>query len=359
MCVRAVYLVVGNDSQTFSVFNLKNKRGWIFVLYIKYIMSLKNQKNTIIQKYKLYKKNRKFVNFKDIVATPIKKCKIAIIIPYRNREEHLADFINHFNKLDNSNISESQLDVYIIEQNNEDKFNRGLLLNIGYLLARENTRYDRYIFHDVDLFPSQFIYEVYFVDPKKQIHYIIPKEEHKYNFENYFGGVVGLSEEIVQKVNGYPNNFFGWGGEDDSLYNRITANNIEMYRPTNGGYELAIHDAPTRGEINREKQENILNDLKDWRLNGINQLMNMLFINIEKDEKQIAHFPQNTNKNMKYLFYKINYLSKNKNVYLRFTEEINKEGINVDVEKIIQSKRKKCRNGYNKTNRTKKCIKQK
>ena len=322
-------------------------------------MSLRNSKNTIIQKYKLYKKTRKMITFKDISAAPIKKCNIAVIIPYRNREEHLADFITHFNKLDNSNISGSQLDVYIIEQNNEDKFNRGLLLNIGYLLAKENMRYDRYIFHDVDLFPSQSIYELYFVEPKKQIHYIIPKEEHKYNFHNYFGGVVGLTDEILQKVNGYPNNFFGWGGEDDALYNRITANNIEMYRPTIGGYELAIHDAPTTGEVNSEKYKNILNDLKEWRFNGINQLMNMLFINIEKDDKQMRDFPPNTNKNMNYLFYKINYLSKNTNVYVRFAEEINKEGINVDVEKIIQSKRKKCRSGYNKTKRTKKCIKRK
>ena len=322
-------------------------------------MSLRNSKNTVIQRYKLYKKNRKLINFKEITPGPIKKCKIAVIIPYRNREEHLSEFIAHFNNLDNSNISGSQLDVYIIEQNNEDKFNRGLLLNLGYLLARENTRYERYIFHDVDLFPSQSIYELYFADPKKQIHYIIPKEEHKYNFANYFGGVVGLSDEIYKNINGYPNNFFGWGGEDDSLYNRITANNIEIYRPTNGGYELAFHDAPITSEINSEKYKNILNDLKEWRFNGINQLTNLLFMNIEKDEKTMNTFPQNMNTNVKYLFYKINYLSKEKNVYMRFAEEINKEGIKVDIDKIIQSKRKKCRNGYNKSNRTKKCIKQK
>lgn len=322
-------------------------------------MSLSNSKNSIFQKFKIYKKNRKLINFKDIETSPIIKCKIAIIIPYRNREEHLVDFIAHFNKYDNSNISGSQLDVYIIEQNNEDKFNRGLLLNIGYLLARENTRYDRYIFHDVDLFPSQTIYELYFVEPKKQIHYIVPKEEHKYNFDTYFGGVVGLTDENFQKVNGFPNNFFGWGGEDDSLYNRITANNIEMYRPTNGGYELAFHDAPSTSEINSEKYKNVLTDLKEWRFNGINQLTNLLFINIEKDEKEMNTFPQNKNKNMNYLLYKINYLSKDKNVDMRFAEEINKEGMNLEIDKLIQSKRKKCRNGYNKSNRTKKCIKRK
>lgn len=109
--------------------------------------------------------------------------------------------------MDDSVLKGSILDIYIIEQNNEDKFNRGLLLNIGYLLSSEKVKYDRYIFHDVDLFPDQSIFELYFASPKKQIHYIIPKVEHKYNFEMYLGGVIGLSGPCFEKINGFPNNF--------------------------------------------------------------------------------------------------------------------------------------------------------
>lgn len=31
----------------------------------------------------------------------------------------------------------------------------------------------------------------------------------------YFGGVVSFSEEDMKRINGYPNTFWGWGGEGE------------------------------------------------------------------------------------------------------------------------------------------------
>lgn len=39
-------------------------------------------------------------------------------------------------------------------------------------------------------------------------------------YSEFFGGVSGLTVEQFQKINGFPNAFWGWGGEDDDLWNR-------------------------------------------------------------------------------------------------------------------------------------------
>ncbi len=39
-------------------------------------------------------------------------------------------------------------------------------------------------------------------------------------YKQYFGGVSAMSKEQFQKINGFPNNYWGWGGEDDDIYNR-------------------------------------------------------------------------------------------------------------------------------------------
>lgn len=39
-------------------------------------------------------------------------------------------------------------------------------------------------------------------------------------YSEFFGGVSGLTVEQFRKINGFPNAFWGWGGEDDDLWNR-------------------------------------------------------------------------------------------------------------------------------------------
>ena len=39
-------------------------------------------------------------------------------------------------------------------------------------------------------------------------------------YNEFFGGVSGLTVKQFNKINGFPNAFWGWGGEDDDLWNR-------------------------------------------------------------------------------------------------------------------------------------------
>ena len=233
--------------------------------------------------YSEYKQNRKKINFKIIkeIEYTDSEINIAIIIPERNRLEHLKKFINRINKLNKK--QNHNFDLYIINQNNFDKFNRGLLLNIGYYIAKKNKSYDRYILHDVDSYPDQDLFNLYFSNLDKNIHYASPYLDYKYKFDNFLGGVFGINSIDFEKINGFPNNFFGWGGEDDSFYNRLAINDIKVYRPSKGKYYLDEHDEPKSNEINKKKQINILLDLEQWKNNGIKQL-DSLYINYKFNE---------------------------------------------------------------------------
>jgi hypothetical protein len=204
---------------------------------------------------------------------------IAIIVPHRNRIEQLKTFLTLFKS------QSSHIDIYVIDQNNADRFNRGLLLNIGFHIANTSGKYyDRYIFHDVDSYPDTDLKRQYKIDPKKYkiIHYASPLLGYKYSFPHFFGGVVAFDAPSFKQINGFPNNIFGWGAEDDILRQRVGPKRI-IYRPIVGHYELPEHDKPTSTELsfqnNADKWAKINADHQTWAKNGVNQIAN-LFITV-------------------------------------------------------------------------------
>ena len=224
----------------------------------------------IFNKYKNYKKNRKILEVKFIDSKPDKKNNYAIIVPFRNdkdniRKEQLKKFID-FAKL---NFHEN-VKILIIEQNSFDKkFNRGKLLNVGIKLAKN---IDHYIFHDVDLLPDKHLIEYYSTYPTIPIH-IARVWKTKYTAYGFFGGIVSMSKKQIYKINGYPNNFWGWGGEDDALYNRTAIINNKLLAPNKGSVTEMEHKQAILDKNDLiEKKKLILNDLKNWKTNGLNSL---------------------------------------------------------------------------------------
>jgi hypothetical protein len=181
-----------------------------------------------------YKLNRKLIDFLKLPTqdNDTKLCSIAIIIPHRNRIDHLKKFITHIQKETMKSIQgKNRMDIFVIDQNNADKFNRGFLLNIGFLIAKKYFSYDRYIFHDVDSYPDEDLFELYFKFIKYNIHFASPDLGYKYTHPKFLGGVFGSTKSDYETINGFPNNFFGWGSEDDAFYNRCAKYDIKIYRP--------------------------------------------------------------------------------------------------------------------------------
>lgn len=325
--------------------------------------------------YKNYKKNRKIIEFKKLIYDDNFKNKsvyIAIIIPHRNRLDHLIKFVNHLDKLD---VYKNKIDIFVIDQNNGDKFNKGILFNVGFILSLKKNNYDRYIFHDVDSYPDQYLLDQYFQNLSCNIHFASPDLKYKYNFYTFFGGVVAFTKNDFKLINGFPNNFFGWGGEDDAIYNRVAINNIDIYRPLEGSYILEDHPPPQETEYNKQKQDNILYDLKNWYKNGLSQIIN-IFINMKEynnleefidkyfsENSNITNdsiildiflknikFNDNKNKKIQYYFYKLDYLAKHK-----YNNDIllDKNFINIQIENKIKDLKLKYKEIYqNKKNPT-------
>ena len=81
--------------------------------------------------------------------------KLSIIIPYRDRKNHLDEFIPYMNKFLKTNI-QNEFNIIVVEQANDNLFNRGSLINIGFDLEKNNCTYIAP--HDVDLLPEQSNY---------------------------------------------------------------------------------------------------------------------------------------------------------------------------------------------------------
>ena len=74
--------------------------------------------------------------------------KLGVIVPYRNREEHLEEFKKKISKY--LNRQGIPFELIIVHQDDAKLFNRGALLNIGFTYA-EKYECDYVVFHDVDM----------------------------------------------------------------------------------------------------------------------------------------------------------------------------------------------------------------
>jgi hypothetical protein len=123
--------------------------------------------------------------------------------------------------------------IFIVEQSQDGyKFNRGKLLNAGFLLAQQSPHapFTSICFHDVDLLPGPPLAPWYAMSPdEKPIH--LGAVWTRYPYPSYVGGILTLSPEQILKTNGFPNNFWGWGGEDDEIGKRLQEANLTAMKP--------------------------------------------------------------------------------------------------------------------------------
>ena len=101
----------------------------------------------------------------------------------------------------------------------------------------------------------------------------------------YFGGIVAFSKDIFKRINGYPNNFWGWGGEDDELFNR-TNKFFKIIKAKEGSIQdLEYLNLQEKLEYLTEnklkfmkKREALAQHEATWQQNGLNQVNDITVI---------------------------------------------------------------------------------
>ena len=105
----------------------------------------------------------------------------------------------------------------------ETPFNRAKLLNIGFDLLKAK-KFDCFIFFDVDIFPmnDEMALQCLAEEPRhlstytdKYSQFSASKKFDYSNEEKFFSGASAFRKETFETLNGFSNQFWGWGGKKD------------------------------------------------------------------------------------------------------------------------------------------------
>ncbi|XP_078590004.1 beta-1,4-galactosyltransferase 2-like [Branchiostoma floridae x Branchiostoma japonicum] len=229
--------------------------------------------------------------------------KVAILVPFRDREEHLDIFLRHMHPF----LQRQGIDyvIYVIEQHGgEPMFCKGLLYNVGYTEAlKDDPTYDCFILHDVDLLPEDD--RNLYTCSKSPLHLSVAIDKFDYNlpYTDLFGGVSAITKSHYRLLNGYSNLFCGWGGEDDDMSLRLKRHMLEISRPEKdvARYKMLPHnhtkENPQRYILLRHWLARAMTDgLKSLHTAGYNvtstshrELYTHILVNISKRGAEVYH----------------------------------------------------------------------
>lgn len=187
--------------------------------------------------------------------------KMAVVIPYRNREEHLRKFLKTFSEFMKNQSPFIPYEIFVIEQDDNKPFNRGMLNNIGFDLNKE--KFDYFCFHDVDMLPVQANYAF----PNIPTH--LAAEVSQFGewegkglaYEYFFGGVVLFNKKDFIQVNGFSNDYRGYGCEDDDLLFRVSKAGLKWTR-RDGLFKSLPHPPSGKTPEHETNKKHLLNVLQ-------------------------------------------------------------------------------------------------
>uniref|UniRef100_A0A3P9II35 Beta-1,4-galactosyltransferase n=1 Tax=Oryzias latipes TaxID=8090 RepID=A0A3P9II35_ORYLA len=197
----------------------------------------------------------------------------AIVVPYRNRQTHLRALLYHLHPfLQRQQIHYS---IYIVQQWGNSTFNRAKLLNVGVREALRDEDWSCIFLHDVDLLPEND-HNTYTCHKQFPMHLSVAMDKFRYRlpYPQYFGGVSAVTPDQYMKMNGFPNQYWGWGGEDDDIAARVRLSGMKIVRPpvAIGHYKMIKHKGDKGNEQNPRRFDLLKRTRLSWRSDGLNSL---------------------------------------------------------------------------------------
>ncbi|CAJ1447097.1 unnamed protein product [Effrenium voratum] len=165
---------------------------------------------------------------------------VLLVIPFRDRESHLKLFKQYWRWFAEHGRNPKTVQrwvVYVSEQFDSQTFNRGWNFNTALAIASAQTTASADIKSEMGMdFDCAVIQDIDYL-PEKGVDYgdcevpmQLSAEIDRYNWKTPYltsaGGIVGMSLRHWRKINGFGNNYFGWGGEDDELHHRLRLNGL-------------------------------------------------------------------------------------------------------------------------------------
>lgn len=191
---------------------------------------------------------------------PNKQCQLAdldnvvFIVPFsRSRLDNLKLYLLNMHSYLKNLVNPFKYRIVLAEQvDMHSKFNKGRIINsaVKYVIDNFNQQdlIDCIVIHDVDLIPSESSGKLGAMGDyrcrkmpwhlSKKVYNMRTKEERVYN-QFLTGGVLSLRLEHFKAVNGFSNEYFGWGAEDDDFQIRMFSTNLCIMRPSVTSYSKA------------------------------------------------------------------------------------------------------------------------
>lgn len=186
--------------------------------------------------------------------------KYSIIIPYRDREQHLELLIPRLQEV----FAKDSYEIIVSEQNDSDNFRIACVENVGF----QHAKGDIIILHQVDYYPTNDVsYDVANqpILPAQKGIFLGKDNESPREFLDipggyrgwadkidpaFYGGVICMKRKHFEDINGLNPLYKGWGNEDEDLRERFVWANIPVKRNEVGTFYCLYHE--DNGDMSRK-----------------------------------------------------------------------------------------------------------